>query len=160
MVLLRFAPEAECEEYLREAEMLWSLLAPQADLHRMARGMQRACPRFLTKERLRMLWEQVTQIRGLLPQAYCQPHKADTHTYDSHPMQYAVALLHFTLKMATQYREPNPYSRRLAAHAIEVLASYLAAWMDGREIDREVEHPTATAGALGGGGGGVAAAAV
>ena len=131
-VMLRFAPEAECEEYLREAEMMISVLLPRTDLQL---GTPLDCPQFITKERLRLCWEQVTQIRGLLAQTYCRPHKGNTHPYDSHPMQYACALLHFTLKMATQYREPNPYARKLAAHALERLATYLTTWLDSGDVD-------------------------
>ena len=59
-------------------------------------------PAFLTKERLKLAWEQVSQLRGLLPQAYCQPHKVDRHAFDSHPMQHGVALFHYAFKMALQ----------------------------------------------------------
>ena len=83
-VMLRFAPEAECEEYLREAEIMISLLMPSADLNlagqtAMSKG-RFDCPPFITKERLRMCWEQVTQIRGLLPQASSLA-EARTHTH-------------------------------------------------------------------------------
>ena len=130
-VLLRFAPEAECEDYLREAERMISLLLPRGDLSLVGGRAQLDCPPFITKERLRLCWEQVTQIRGLLPHAYCRPHKTDVHGYDSHPMQYAAPLFHFALKMAFQYREPNPWSRRLAAYALEKLAGYLCTWLKG-----------------------------
>ena len=155
-VMLRFAPEAECEEYLREAEIMISLLMPSADLNlagqtAMSKG-RFDCPPFITKERLRMCWEQVTQIRGLLPQAYTSPSKSDTHPFDAHPMQYATALFHFTYKMATQYREPNPYARRLAAHALERLSNYFLTWLDGGEIDPNtlLQSSTTSGGSVGG----------
>eukprot|EP00966_Prymnesium_polylepis_P191683 4442279-Prymnesium_polylepis.1 len=91
-------------------------------------------PPFLTKERLKLCWEQVVQLRGLLPQAYCQPHKLDRHPYDSHPMQLGVALFHFAFKMTLQYEEPNPTSRLLAARMIERLAEHIAAWVDGQGV--------------------------
>ena len=72
-------------------------------------------PAFLTKERLRLCWEHVSQIRGLLPQSYCRPHAHDRHPFDNHPLQDGVPLFYFTLKMRFQYREPNPWSRRLAS---------------------------------------------
>ena len=134
-VMLRFASEAECDEYLREAEQMMDVLLPDRDLHLMAAQLQ-SCPSFVTKERLRVCWDQIVQIRGLLTQTYCRPQKADAHAYDSHPIQYAVALFHFALKMVTQYREPNPYSRRLAAHAIERLSVYVCSWLDGKEVER------------------------
>ena len=91
-------------------------------------------PAFLTKERLRLCWEHVSQIRGLLPQSYCRPHAQDRHPFDAHPMQYGVALFYFTLKMRFQYREPNPWSRRLAAYALEQLAGYLCTWLKGGAV--------------------------
>ena len=66
--------------------------------------------------------------------SYCRPHKAEGHAFDSHPFQYATALFYFALKMATQYREPNPYSRRLAVASLTRLASYLTEWLHGREV--------------------------
>ena len=87
-VMLRFAPAAECDVYLSEGCAMMDLLLPFRDLN-----LPIPCtftPPFLTKERLRLCWEQVLQIRGLLPQSSCRPHKTDTHPYDSHPMQYAV----------------------------------------------------------------------
>jgi hypothetical protein len=143
-VLLRFASEAECDEYLREAEQMMDVLLPDRDLHLMAAQLQ-SCPSFVTKERLRLCWEQVVQIRELLTRSYCRPHSGDVHQYDAHPMQYAVALFHFALKTVTQYREPNPYSRRLAAHAVERLAGYVEAWVRGQEVER----PAASNEALG-----------
>ena len=83
---------------------------------------------------LRLCWEQVLQIRGLLPQSYCRPHAHDRHPFDAHPMQYGVALFYFTLKMCFQYREPNPWSRRLAAYALEKLAGYLCTWLKGGAV--------------------------
>eukprot|EP00965_Chrysotila_dentata_P116519 3851303-Pleurochrysis_carterae.AAC.2 len=91
-------------------------------------------PPFITKERLRLCWEQVSQIRSLLPQFYCRPHKGDHHPFDDHPMQYGVPLLFFTLKMALQYVEPNPASRRLAYHALEKLSRYLITWLSGADV--------------------------
>ena len=132
-VMLRFAPLAECEEYLADGCLMLDLLLPFRDLN-----MPIPCtftPPFLKKERLRLCWEHVLQIRGLLPQSSCRPHKSDTHPYDSHPMQYAVALFHFTLKMATQYREPNPYSRRLASFSLGRLARYLTRWLQGLPVE-------------------------
>ena len=76
------------------------------------------------------MW-QVAQIRGLLPLSYCRPHKSDSHPYDSHPSQHGIALFHFALKMAFQYREPNPTSRALAAHLLEKLAACIELWIDG-----------------------------
>ena len=49
-------------------------------------------------------------------------------------MQYGVALFYFTLKMCFQYREPNPWSRRLAAYALEKLAGYLCTWLKGGAV--------------------------
>ena len=134
-VLLRFAADVECDEYLREAEDMMDVLLPDRDLVEMAARMQ-SCPPFVTKERLRLCWDQVAQIRGLLPALYCRLSPNDSHPYDSHPIQYAVPLFYFALKMVTQYREPNPYSRRLAAHALERLSGYILQWLEGGDIDR------------------------
>jgi hypothetical protein len=132
--ILRFASEAECDEYLREAEQMMDILLPHRSLDLMAASLH-ACPPFITKERLKLLWNQVTQIRNLLPQSYCQPHRTDCHPYDSHPLQYCMPLFYFALKMLTQYREPNPYSRRLAAHALEQMAGHMMVWVDGYSVD-------------------------
>ena len=34
-----------------------------------------------------------------------------------------------------QYREPNPYARRLAAHALERLSTYMLTWLNGGDVD-------------------------
>lgn len=139
---------------------------------------------------------QVLQIRGLLPQSSCRPHKTDNyHPYDSHPMQYACGvsatlaraqrpLPQLTLGWCAplssasphpfyaqdghavtntalgpvlsstdapsstlstpaaprrspkrRYREPNPYSRKLAAHSLGQLAMYLVRWLRGKEVE-------------------------
>jgi len=69
--------------------------------------------------------------------------------------------------MATQYREPNPYARRLAAHALERLSLYFLTWLDGGDINPTTllqPTPSASSAALtngnhnnssNGGGGGV-----
>ena len=44
------------------------------------------------KEELAAAKQQISQLRGLLPQSYCQPHKVDRHPFDAHPMQLGVAL--------------------------------------------------------------------
>ena len=104
--------------------MMLDVLLPFGDLN-----SPMACnlvPPFLTKERLKLCWEQVSQIRSLLPQAYCRFHKTDRHAFDSHPLQYAIPLFYFTFKMAVQYREPSPSSHTLAAYALEKLSSWVA----------------------------------
>ena len=107
------------------------LLLPCRDLSTHA--SYSAPPPFVTSERLKLCWEHVAQVRGLLPHSYCRPHKAEGHAFDSHPFQYATALFYFALKMATQYREPNPYSRRLAVASLTRLA-HLTEWLHGREV--------------------------
>ena len=62
---------------------------------------------FLTYERLKMCWDQVAQIGDLVRQAYVRPTKADLSEVDAHPMQYAVPLFTFALRLACFYREPN-----------------------------------------------------
>ena len=136
-VALRFADEAECDEYLVQARQMLELLLPFRALDKPI--AYNFVPRFLTKERLRLCWEHVSQIRALLPQSYCRPHATDRHAFDAHPMQYGVALFYFTLKMRFQYREPNPYSRRLAAFALEKLAGYIVRWLQGREVEPSAE---------------------
>ena len=129
---LRFAAEEECEEYLSQARQMMDLLLPFRALDEPV--PYNFVPAFLTKERLRLCWEHVSQIRGLLPQSYCRPHAHDRHPFDNHPLQYGVALFYFTLKMCFQYREPNPWSRRLAAYALEKLAGYLCTWLKGEAV--------------------------
>ena len=59
----------------------------------------------------------------------------DLNETDELSAMYGTALFHFTLKMAAQYREPNPYSRRLASHSIEKLCTYIIRWMQGLPVE-------------------------
>ena len=76
-VMLRIEMEEDVAEYLRQAYQMMELLLPFRDLGNLY--PHNFVPPFLTKERLKLAWEQVSQLRGLLPQSYCQPHKVDRH---------------------------------------------------------------------------------
>ena len=88
-------------------------------------------PAFITDERLKLCWGQIAQIRELVPQGYLRLSKDDSHEFDEHPLQYAVPLFTFALRLACFYREPNPISRQLAAFMVEKLAASIALWVDG-----------------------------
>ena len=90
-----------------------------------------------------MCWEQIAQIRGLVPQAYLRFGKDSFHPFDAHPLQYALPLFTFALRLACFYREPNPMARKLAARMVERLAGSIAVWVN----DGIVPEPEA-AGAL------------
>ena len=154
-VMLRFDSAEACEECLALGREMLDHMLPARDLGhplpctpRLGGGGGGSL-RFLSNERLKLCWDQVAQIRSLLPNTYCRPHKAQPHPHDSHPIQYALALFHFTLKMAFQYREPTPYSRRLATYALERLATSILRWMDGGPIESIPAAMAAVAGAAG-----------